>query len=123
VVGRLAPEISKLLVGKHKPIYTPGKDCGDMVVVVNAREVVLTGKKWDQKLYRSHTGYPGGLVERKASWMIEHKPEEVLRSAVMGMLPKNRWRKEWARRLRIFPQSMGEAALSPFARFRNNVRG
>ena len=92
-----------LLMGKHKPIYQPHRDCGDNVVVVNARHVALTGKKVDQKLYRWHTGYVGGLKEENVKSVLERKPEEVLRRAVLGMLPKNRLRKIRARKLRIFP--------------------
>lgn len=103
VVGRLATDISRILVGKHKPTYLPHIDTGDNVVVVNARHVALTGKKVDQKLYRWHTGYVGGLKEENVKSVLERKPEEVLRRAVLGMLPKNRLRKIRARKLRIFP--------------------
>lgn len=79
--------------GKDKPTYRPNADDGDVVVVVNAGEVELTGRKWDQKLYRWHTGYPGGLKERTAKQMAAKKPDAVLRGAVLGMLPKNNLRR------------------------------
>lgn len=103
VVGRLASNLAVLLQGKDKPSYSPWKEDGDILVVTNAKHVVLTGKKWDQKLYRWHTGYPGGLKERTAKKEFEKDPASILRRAVYGMLPKNRLRKERARKLRIFP--------------------
>lgn len=102
IVGRLASQISPLIQGKHKPTFERNVDCGDHVVVVNAKEVVLTGSKWDKKLYRWHTGYPGGLKERTAKDMLERKPEEVLRKAVYGMLPKNKMRALQDKKLCIF---------------------
>ncbi|EFN58737.1 hypothetical protein CHLNCDRAFT_19927, partial [Chlorella variabilis] len=102
VVGRLASQIATILQGKDKPTYRPNADDGDVVVVVNAGEVELTGRKWDQKLYRWHTGYPGGLKERTAKQMAAKKPDAVLRGAVLGMLPKNNLRRSMARKLRIF---------------------
>ena len=89
VLGRLASEIAKILSGKNKPIYTPHVDTGDYVIVINADKVVLTGKKLEQKFYRYHTGYPGGLKEISYDRMIKEKPEKVIESAVKGMLPKN----------------------------------
>ena len=78
-------------------------DCGDNVVVINAKHMVLTGTKWKSKMYRWHTGYPGGLKSRTAADMASRKPEEILRHAVAGMLPKNKLRKQHLKRLRIFP--------------------
>jgi large subunit ribosomal protein L13 len=101
-VGRLATQIATVLRGKHKPTYAPNVDCGDYVVVINAENVVLTGKKTQQKLYRWHTGFPGGLKERTAREQLQRRPEEVLRSAVYGMLPKNKMRAVQAKKLRIF---------------------
>ncbi|TMW60624.1 hypothetical protein Poli38472_000666 [Pythium oligandrum] len=101
VLGRLASQLAPILRGKHKPTYAPNVDCGDYVVVINAKDIVLTGDKWDQKLYRWHTGHPGGLKQRTAREMFERKPEEVLRRAVFGMLPKNKMRKLQDAKLKI----------------------
>ena len=103
VVGRLASQIARVLMGKDKPTYSPWKDDGDAVIVVNGKDVEFTGRKWDRKVYRWHTGYPGGLKERTAKEQHERKPGEVLRAAVMGMLPKNNLRRSMARKLRIYP--------------------
>lgn len=103
VVGRLASQIATILQGKDKPTFKPNADDGDVVVVINCAEVELTGRKWDQKLYRSHSGYPGGLKERTAKEQFARKPDFVLRQAVLGMLPKNNLRRSMARKLRIFP--------------------
>ena len=99
-LGRLATET--ILRGKHKPTFTPHVDGGDFVVVVNASKVVLTGKKLDQKYYRYHTGYVGGLKEISYREMMEKKPEEVVAHAVSGMLPKNKLRARMMTRLRVF---------------------
>lgn len=93
VVGRLASQIATILMGKDKPTYTPNKDDGDVVVVVNAADVEFTGRKWDQKLYRWHTGYPGGLKERTAKDQFSRRPEAIIEAAVNGMLPKNNLRR------------------------------
>lgn len=103
VVGRLASQIARVLMGKDKPTFCPWKDDGDVVVVVNAKDIDFTGRKWDDKLYRWHTGYPGGLRERTAKEQHARKPDAVLRAAVMGMLPKNNLRRAMARKLRVFP--------------------
>ena len=92
VLGRLATRIARLLIGKDKPSYTPSLDCGDHVIVVNAEHVKLTGNKIDQKIYRHHSGYPGGLKEIPIRAMLQRRPEEVIREAVLGMLPKNKLR-------------------------------
>jgi large subunit ribosomal protein L13 len=89
ILGRLASEIAKILRGKHKPEYTPFVDTGDHVIVINAAKIALTGKKLDQKLYRYHTLYPGGLKEIKYRDMMQKNPAKVLELAVKGMLPKN----------------------------------
>lgn len=117
VVGRLATQIAKLLTGKHKPTYVPHIDSGDRVVVVNARDIVFTGKKRTQKLYRWHTGYPGGLKQLTARQVFERAPERVLTAAVSGMLPKNRLRKHRLRRLRVFTDDSG------IERYRSNLVG
>lgn len=103
VVGRLASSIALTLLGKHKPIYERTVDCGDYVVVSNARHLFFTGDKLRQKGYYRHSGYPGGLTRVPARDMMERKPEEVLWRAVRGMLPKNRLRRVRMARLKIFP--------------------
>lgn len=100
-LGRMATEIARILQGKHKPEYTPHVDVGDYVVLVNAAKVKLTGKKLDQKRYNSHTGWIGGLVTTSARTMIEDKPEEVMRTAVKGMLPKTKLGRSMLRKLKI----------------------
>lgn len=99
-------QVSTLLRGKHKPTYLPNKDMGDTVVVINASKVTFTEpqKKWKQKVYRWHTGYPGGLKERTAAEMMHRKPTEVLRKAVLGMLKRNKLRHGYLEpRLKIYP--------------------
>jgi len=103
ILGRMAVNISTTLMGKHKPIYDPASDCGDYVVVINAREVMVTGKKENQKLYRHHIGYPGGLKTINYKCLMEKDPAEIIRKAVSGMLPKNRLRDVRLERLKIFP--------------------
>lgn len=88
-LGRLASVVASVLRGKNKPEFTPFVDTGDYVIVVNASKIVLTGNKLDQKLYRYHTGYPGGLKEIKYRNMVQNRPEKVIELAVKGMLPKN----------------------------------
>lgn len=102
-VGRLANQISLLLIGKHKPTYLPGRDMGDTVVVVNAEKVSFSGKKWKEKLYRWHTGYPGGLKQRTAKEMLEKNPTQILRKAVMGMMKRTKFRHHYVEpRLKIY---------------------
>lgn len=101
-LGRLSSEIAKVLRGKHKPTYTPHVDTGDFVIVLNADKVVLTGKKLDQKLYRYHTGHPGGLREISYRDMMNNKPEEVIMHAVKGMLPKNSLGRKMLTKLRVY---------------------
>ncbi|HAV39560.1 MAG: 50S ribosomal protein L13 [Aquificota bacterium] len=102
VLGRLASQIAKVLMGKHKPYYQPDVDCGDFVIVLNADKVVVTGKKMEQKKYQFHSNYPGGLKERSLAWMLQNKPEEVIRLAVKRMLPKNRLGHRMLKRLKIY---------------------
>ncbi len=102
VLGRLATEIASILRGKNKAEYTPHMDMGDFVVVVNADKVVLTGKKQEQKVYRRHTGYPGGLREVSYGRMMEKHPERVLEKAVRGMLPKNSLGRAMFRKLKVY---------------------
>src|ERR1700683_4895672 len=98
VLGRLATRIARLLIGKDKPSYTPSLDCGDHVVVVNAEQVKLTGNKIDQKIYRHHSGYPGGLKEVPIRGMLQRRPEEVVGEAGLGMLPQNKLRARRAKK-------------------------
>ncbi|KAI0275310.1 60S ribosomal protein L23 [Gloeopeniophorella convolvens] len=102
VLGKMAERIALVLMGKHKPIYDPSVDCGDYVVVTNARQVKVTGRKAEQIVYRKHTLYPGGLKETKYQDMMAKKPDEIIRKAVSGMLPKNKLRERRLERLRIF---------------------
>ena len=102
VLGRMASEIAKILRGKNKPIFTPNADAGDFVIVVNARGVRLTGKKLEKKIYYRHTDYPGGIRERSAAKMLAEKPEDVIRLAVKGMLPKNRLSRKLVTKLKVY---------------------
>lgn len=101
-VGRLASQIAAVLRGKNKPTYTPHVDCGDHVIVINAEKVVFTGKKLDQKLYRRHTGYAGGLKKTTAREMLDTHPERVIMNAVKGMLPKNSLGRHMLTKLRVY---------------------
>lgn len=102
ILGRLATRIADALRGKGKPLYTPHVDCGDYVVVVNCERVRVTGNKLEQKLYRHHSGYHGGLRERTLAQQLERNPEEVIRHAVKGMLPKNSLGAAQLRKLKIY---------------------
>ncbi|ADU96352.1 50S ribosomal protein L13 [Thermovibrio ammonificans] len=104
-LGRLASEIAKILMGKHKPTYTPHVDGGDFVVVINADKIHVTGRKLEKKIYYKHTLYPGGLKETKLKDMLKEKPEEVIRLAVKGMLPKNKLRDRRMKRLKVYAGS------------------
>ena len=110
-LGRLASEVAKILSGKHKPIYTPHVDTGDFVIVINADKVQLTGKKLDQKYYRYHTGYPGGLKSIAYREMMKKNPEKVIELAVKGMLPKNRLGRQMFKKLKVYsgPEHKHEA--------------
>jgi large subunit ribosomal protein L13 len=102
VLGRLASEIARRLRGKHKPVYTPHADAGDFVIVLNAGKVVLTGNKLANKKYYHHSGYPGGIKEITAGKLLQERPEEVLRHAVQGMLPKNSLGRKMLTKLKIY---------------------
>jgi large subunit ribosomal protein L13 len=102
VVGRLATQIAMRLRGKHKPIFTPHVDTGDFVIVVNADKVRLSGAKWNDKTYYRHSGYVGGLKETTAKKMLEKKPENILKLAVRGMLPKNSLGRRQLKKLKIY---------------------
>ena len=101
-VGRIATKIANVLRGKHKPTFTPHVDTGDFVVVVNAAKVRLSGRKPEAKIYYRHTGYPGGVRKITAGRLLKERPERVLRSAVVGMLPKNRLGRRLATKLKIY---------------------
>ena len=101
-LGRLATQIATLLLGKHKPRFTPGVEMGDYVVVVNAERIVVTGKKMDEKIYYRHSGYPGGLKAINLRDQLAKHPERVIEKAVWGMLPHNRMGRHLMRNLRIF---------------------
>ena len=101
-LGRLATQIADALRGKRKPEYTPHCDVGDFVIVVNAEQVAVTGKKREQKLYHRHSGYPGGLRTRTLNDMLKRRPEEVIRKAVKGMLPRNRLARQQLRKLKVY---------------------
>ncbi|MCS6886371.1 MAG: 50S ribosomal protein L13 [Acidobacteriota bacterium] len=101
-VGRLASQVARILIGKNKPIYTPFLDIGDHVIVVNAEKVVFTGKKWQDKVYRHHTGWPGGLKEIRACDMLKRHPERIVEYAIKGMLPKTRLGRAMAGKLKVY---------------------
>jgi len=101
-LGRLATEIVRVLRGKNKPQYTPHVDVGDFVVVVNADRVAVTGRKAEQRVYRRHSGYPGGMKETSYEQMLARKPAEVLRKAVYGMMPKTRLARKQFKKLKIY---------------------
>src|ERR1041384_4638025 len=101
-VGHLASEVASILTGKRNPAWTPFMDMGDHVIVINARQAVLKGSKIDQKMYRRHTLYPGGLREVSAAEMFAKKPEKVITLAVQGMLPKTKLGKAMAKKLKVY---------------------
>ncbi|AEI15589.1 ribosomal protein L13 [Flexistipes sinusarabici DSM 4947] len=101
-LGRVASQIAKILIGKHKPEYTPFIDTGDFVVVINAEKIRVTGKKLSDKKYYRHSGYLGGLKEKNLEQMLTDKPEEVLKLAVKRMLPKNRLGRQMLKKLKVY---------------------
>jgi len=103
VLGRVASKAAMLLMGKHKPTYAPFLDTGDHVVVVNAAKIRLTGNKEEQKIYRRHSGYPGGLVEIQARKMRQTRPAKMIEDAIAGMLPKTKLGKQMYRKLKVYP--------------------
>ena len=107
-LGRIAAEAAKLLRGKHKPTFTPNVDTGDHVIILNCKDVILTGKKLDQKIYRHHTGYIGNMKETSARNMLEQKPERAMMLAIKGMLPKNRLGRQMINKVRIYAGSEHE---------------
>ena len=104
-LGRLASEVASVLRGKTKPVYTPNCDTGDYVIIVNADKIKVTGKKLDQKLYRKHSDYVGGFKETTLREMLDKKPEEVLKHAVKGMLPKNTLGSDMLKKLFVYAGS------------------
>ena len=104
-LGRVATEAAKLLRGKHKPTFTPNIDTGDNVIIINCKDVILTGNKLNSKIYRHHSGYIGGMKEVTASVMLEKNPEKAMLLAVKGMLPHNSLGRKMATKLRVFADS------------------
>jgi large subunit ribosomal protein L13 len=101
-LGRVASKAAKILMGKHKPTYVPFLDAGDHVIVINAEKAILTGNKEQQKLYRRHSGYPGGLTEIQASRMRQAHPRRLVEEAIKGMLPKTKLGKQMYRKLKVY---------------------
>lgn len=101
-LGRLSTEVASILRGKRKPIYTPHVDTGDNVIIINAENVKLTGKKLEQKYYKYHTGYPGGLREVRYDELMDKNPEKVIQLAVKGMLPKNSLGRKMFKKLKVY---------------------
>ena len=121
-LGRVATKAAKVLMGKHKPSYTPFLDTGDHVIVINAEKAILTGAKEQQKIYRRHSGYPGGLTETTAGKMRQTRPVRIVEEAVRGMLPKTKLGKQMYRKLKVYAgdqhphQAQQPAAMSASAR-------
>jgi large subunit ribosomal protein L13 len=105
ILGRAATEIARVLRGKHKAIFTPSVDTGDFVIVLNAEKVRLTGNKMADKLYHRHTGYPGGLRSITAAKLLEKNPEDLIKKAVKGMLPKNKLGRQMFKKLKVYAGS------------------
>jgi large subunit ribosomal protein L13 len=105
ILGRITTQIALKLIGKSKPYFVHNLDCGDYVVVINAKHVAVTGKKETEKLYGRYSGYPGGLKEKPLWKVREEHPEDIIRHAVMGMLPKNKLRDRMITRLYVFPEA------------------
>lgn len=102
VLGRMATSIATVLCGKHKTCFTPHVDCGDGVIVINAKNIKVTGKKMQQKMYKTYSGYPGGLKETAMETMLERKPTKIVMLAVKNMLPKNKLGHLMIKRLKVF---------------------
>ncbi len=101
-LGRISSEVASILRGKHKPTYTPHVDTGDFVIIINAEQVKLTGDKLNQKMYRYHTGYPGGLKEMDYKTLLQKRPEKAIETAVKGMLPHNRLGNKMYKKLKVY---------------------
>jgi large subunit ribosomal protein L13 len=116
-LGRVASQVASLLRGKHKPSFTPHMDAGDYVIVINASKVKLTGKKLDDKMFRTHSGIPGGFKERSYRWMVDNRPELAMQAAVTGMLPKGPLGRVVAGKLKVYAgPTHPHAAQQPAAR-------
>jgi large subunit ribosomal protein L13 len=102
VLGRIATQIANILRGKNKPTFTPSVDTGDFVIVVNAEKIMLTGAKYDDKIYYSHSGFPGGIKSISAGKLLQKKPEDLIRKAVKGMLPKNKLARHMLSKLKVY---------------------
>ena len=109
-LGRTATEAAKLLRGKHKPTYTPNMDTGDYVIIINCKDAIFTGRKLDQKMYRRHSGYIGGLKETPARVMMDTKPEQAMYVAVKGMLPHTKLGRQMIKKVRVYAGSEHENA-------------
>lgn len=105
VLGRLASEVARRIRGKHNPLFTPHVDTGDWVIVINADKIRLTGRKWKDKKYYRHSGYMGGIRSETAEQLMERKPEEMVKKAVKGMLPKNRLGRQLYKKLYVYAGS------------------
>ncbi|MDD3269364.1 MAG: 50S ribosomal protein L13 [Syntrophomonadaceae bacterium] len=104
-LGRLSSEVASILRGKHKPIYTPHVDTGDFVIIINAEKIHLTGDKLNKKMYRTYSGYPGGLKEMDYRTLLQKKPEKAIETAVKGMLPHNRLGDKMFKKLKVYSGS------------------
>lgn len=114
ILGRLATQVATVLRGKHKAIFTPNVDTGDGVIIINAAKIRVTGKKMQDKIYRSYSGYPGGLKEKNLETLMKEKPTQAVRSAVKGMLPKGPLGREMFRKLKIYAgETHAHAAQKP----------
>jgi large subunit ribosomal protein L13 len=102
VLGRFATKIAMILMGKNKPIYTPGVDTGDFVIVLNASKITVTGNRLNDKIYYSHSGYPGGLKSISLRDQLKSHPDRVIQSAVWGMLPHNKWGRAMLKKLKVY---------------------
>ena len=109
-LGRVASQVASILRGKHKPTFTPNQDTGDHVIILNCKDAVLTGKKLDQKVYRHHSGYIGGMKETSARVMMEKTPEKAMFKAVQGMLPHTKLGRQMIKKLRVYAGSEHENA-------------
>ena len=101
-LGRMASEVASILRGKKKPTFTPHVDCGDYIIVINAEEVAVTGKKRQEKIYKRHTGYPGGLRETTFEQLLNKAPEEIIRHAVKGMMPNGKLGRQMFKKLKVY---------------------
>ncbi|MCQ9208536.1 MAG: 50S ribosomal protein L13 [Omnitrophica bacterium] len=105
ILGRIATCAARILRGKHKPVFTPHIDCGDYVVIINAQDVKVTGRKMEQKMYKRYSGYPGGLKERSLEELLKTRPEDVLKHAIKGMIPKGPLGRDTFKKLKVYAGS------------------